>query len=520
MTMIPARVVVTAQARRQHLLSLQRSGGFGCNRCAVYSISTTSSKAVEGSGVNPTAANMLSQVRNYTTTAESSYGSGAQPSNVSGGWKQQQQQQRYHQLATGTVPSHAGMHRIRQESNATKPALHPLHRARFSTAAASTSSTQNEQSGENKQKTSSSNDGGNDGKSSESKSSSSSSFSDYFFDNLGKIFLLAIASIIGTLVRGSYNTSNRNKIRDWIETTSALDPLEIDDLRMANSEFTKMEFTTIMNELYDGDNYTNSSSSANDDTTAITYDEFVKRVRTVMIKLKGEAYTIQLGHLLDRVVAALVTYYAHDDNNDASASSTATSDAGSSSNTTMVIDSSSSSSSDGITNMKTINELELPISLWLTVLSLAVYSTAEERIDLLYQVLLKERQVQQQGQEVSSSSETTSSSTDAGDYASSRSSSSSSARSSNPTLRQVVNMVGYLQRTCQLVPDTQVINIPEEYIPTQKFQIATSQQLVEAATHVPVIAEAPYLTSEMSHEDFALLLTTKPVCAWGECYQK
>ena len=495
MTMIPARVVAAVQAKRQHLLTLQRSGRFGCTRCAVsfvndYSVVSTS-KAVEGTSGVMTATPMLSQLRTYTTTVTSSCSESYQRSDVRSGWTKQQQQQFYRQLATGTMQSHAGILGIRQRSDVTKPLL----RARLSTATASASSNQNEQGGENKTSSSSN---GKDGK--DSSESKSSSFSDYFFDNLGKLFLLAIASIIGTLVRGSYNTSNRNKIRDWIETTSALDPLEIDDLRMANSEFTKIEFTTIMNELYD--DYTNNNG-ANDDATAITYDEFVKRVRTVMIKLKGEAYTIQLGHLLDRVVASLVSYYAHEDDTSASA---ATAGDGSSASGTMMIDSSISTSSDGIANMKTIDELELPISLWLTVLSLAVYSTAEERIDLLYQVLLKERQVQQQGQEVPSPSATTSTST--------------TDSNSNPTLRQVVNMVGYLQRTCQLVPDTQVINIPEEYIPTQQFKIATSQELVEAATHVPVIAEAPYLTSEMSHEDFTLLLTTKPVCAWGECYQK
>lgn len=62
--------------------------------------------------------------------------------------------------------------------------------------------------------------------------------SNIFLDNLGKIFLAVIGFIIGWLVRGSYGTSNRNKLRDSLEDLAALDPLEVDDLRVANSELT------------------------------------------------------------------------------------------------------------------------------------------------------------------------------------------------------------------------------------------------------------------------------------------
>ena len=323
----------------------------------------------------------------------------------------------------------------------------------------------------------------------------SSTFSDYFFDNLGKIFLVAIASIIGTLIRGSYNTSNRNKIRDWIETTSALDPLEIDDLRVANSEFTSDVFVTIMDELYDTANPTGGSGNV----SKMTYPEFVSRVRKIMIRVKGDAYTIQLGHLLDRVVASLVSYYATAKDNGVASDGDAL--ASNSSGKTVMVESNGGGRDAfiGDNTTKTIDELELPISLWLTVLSLALNASSDELIQLLYQVLQKERQVQQQEQGVDTTS---------------------GSASNTPTLHQVVNLVGYLQQSCQLVPDTLVIDIPEEYIPTQQYKCATAQELVETATHVPIIAEEPFLTSEMSLDDFTTLLTTKPVCAWGECYQK
>merc|ERR1712166_94561 len=71
-----------------------------------------------------------------------------------------------------------------------------------------------------------------------------------FLDHLGKIFLLGIASIIITLVRSTYNTSNRNKVRDYLEEKSVLDPKEFEDFREANSELNLTTMKEIISIFY------------------------------------------------------------------------------------------------------------------------------------------------------------------------------------------------------------------------------------------------------------------------------
>jgi len=112
-----------------------------------------------------------------------------------------------------------------------------------------------------------------------------------FFDNIGKIFLSAIGAIILGLVRSSYGASNRDKIRDNIEDDSLIDPLEIDDLRVANSELSPDVFRAILKGV-----------SKDFPEGISTYEEFVWSVRSTMKSLKGDAFTVELGHLLDRSV--------------------------------------------------------------------------------------------------------------------------------------------------------------------------------------------------------------------------
>lgn len=112
-----------------------------------------------------------------------------------------------------------------------------------------------------------------------------------FFDNIGKIFLSAIGCIILGLIRSSYGASNRDKIREKIEDDSLIDPLEIDDLRVANSELSADVFRSILKEV-----------SKDFPDGIVTYGEFVYTVRRTMKSLKGDAFTVELGHLLDRAV--------------------------------------------------------------------------------------------------------------------------------------------------------------------------------------------------------------------------
>lgn len=243
--------------------------------------------------------------------------------------------------------------------------------------------------------------------------------SDMLLDHLGKIFLLAIAGVIATIVRSSRSTTNRNEIRDMVEKTSALDPVEIDELRLANSELTPRVFTTIVNDLLE--RYPQNTCS---------YHDFTHTTRSTMARLKGGAFTIQLGHLVDRVAAEILAKHG-----------------------------------------KSADD-PLPLKLWLTTLSLTLNSSVEERIEVLYNVM--------------------------------------QTSDSPVVVTHVQELVGYLQDTCQLPPDTQIVPTETKY-PAQQWQRGTPEQLVpwDGSKNDP-----------MDLESFSSILRSKSVCAWGECYHK
>jgi hypothetical protein len=248
-----------------------------------------------------------------------------------------------------------------------------------------------------------------------------------FLDNLGTIFLSAIGLIIGSLVRSYYGTNNRNRIRDALEETSPLDPLEIDDLRTANSELTVQVFRDIMKDV----------TERFPDHQNVTYADFITAVRRNMVAMKGENFTIEFGHLIDRVVLGALKRRGH------------------------------------------TSEEPQTLAFWLTTLSLALSTPAVERIQMLYEVMQ-----------------------DAG--------TSNDRDPENPTVTvaDVQTMVGYLQDTCQLVPDTQVIATEQKY-PVQQYVCGAPKQLVK------------WEGSEKDQIDvdaFAEILRSKSVCAWGECY--
>ena len=243
--------------------------------------------------------------------------------------------------------------------------------------------------------------------------------SNIFIDNLGKIFLGVIATIIGTLVRSSFNTSNRNNLRDLLEDLSVLDPVEIEDIRIANSELTPDVFRKIMSDV--AERFPEGSCS---------YLDFIKAVRKSMVQQKGEAFTIELGHLIDRVVTEVLQ------------------------------------------KAKESPSQELPLSLWLTTLSLALNSSVPDRIRIIYEIMeMEEKPV---------------------------------------TFQQIPSMVSYLQDTCQLPADTQIVPTETKY-PTQQWEKGTPQDLVpwEGSNREVVDVDA-----------FAAILRSKSVCAWGECYYK
>mmetsp|Transcript_25709 Transcript_25709/g.56379 ORF Transcript_25709/g.56379 Transcript_25709/m.56379 type:complete len:431 (+) Transcript_25709:148-1440(+) len=314
--------------------------------------------------------------------------------------------------------------------------------------------------------------------------------SNVFLDHLGKIFLLGIASVIATLVRSSYNTSNRNEIRDHIEDIAAMDPQELQDFREANSELTIDVLRKVISIYYQeyapADNISTTSSSldeygATNNRSSIggsssssrpstSYKEFVRNVRTIMVSKfpeHGESFTIQMGHFFDRIVTDVLEQRAE------KAASTATETAFEE------------------------EEDELPVALFWTALVAAMDGPVSDRIRILHEIMRME-----QGQQVlgGTKDETM----------------TIASNSAVVPLSSVRDTVGYLQETFQLPPDTQIVPTEQKY-PTQQWRRATPADLVPEDTNTETDNKD---SNGVDLVEFAAILRTKSVCVWGECYMK
>jgi len=288
-------------------------------------------------------------------------------------------------------------------------------------------------------------------------SSSSSSSSNVFLDNLGTVFLTGVALLVATLTRSYMGSTNKNKFREQLEERATLDPLEIDDLRVANSELTLDVYRTIFRDLLRRQRFSTGTSSSLE-PPKLTYEEFVEQVRATMKGLKGDAFTIELGHLIDRVVVSA-----------------------------LVRDKASSNGGGSTADPQ-------PLAFWMTVLSLALNAPIPDRIQALYEVLTTLRNGDGGG---------SGSSNDGGG--------SDSSETEKVTVADVRAMVGYLQDTCQLVPDSQIVALEHKKFPVQQYGRASAGELFEW--------DGP--DSDLVDVDaFAGILRSRAVCVWGECYHK
>ncbi|KAL7462649.1 hypothetical protein ACHAXS_003026 [Conticribra weissflogii] len=279
--------------------------------------------------------------------------------------------------------------------------------------------------------------------------------SNIFLDNLGKIFLSTIGIVLLMLLRSTRSNNSRLALREDIESSSILDPMEIDDLRAANSDFTMEVWENIVEELKVV--FPNGKA---------TYPEFLSVVVRVMRGLKGEEFTIQLGHLVDRVVISELERVS-----DGCIAKT-----------------------DSPKEGSKIMETELPLSFLLATLSLALHSTVSNRIRVLYDAMLLSsfNEVKCDKQLVSG--------------------------------KEVSQMIQHLQNTCQLVADSQIVETNSKF-PYQTFRVGTGAELTERARNgyggkkgaqgVTKEREGP-----VSLEEFHAILKSRAVCAWGECYVK
>ena len=252
------------------------------------------------------------------------------------------------------------------------------------------------------------------------------------------------------LLRSTKSNNSRTYLREDIEATALLDPVEIDDLRVANSDFT----IDIWNKIVDGI----KTEFPNRDR--VTYPEFLTVVMRVMREAKGEGFTIQLGHLVDRVVIAELERMGKEDENAAV----------------------------GGDEEALLQQIELPLPFLFAALSLSLNSTVSDRVRVLYESMLETPSQQ------------------------------------NVSGEHVSKMIQYLQSTCQLVPEAQIVETNSK-VPYQTFRVGTGDELTKRAREghggkkgsegVTKEKEGP-----VSLEDFHAILKSRTVCAWGECYVK
>ena len=305
---------------------------------------------------------------------------------------------------------------------------------------------------------------------------------DIFFDNLGKLFLAAIGAIIATLVRSSMASSNQTKLRIKIEEElTPLDPAEIDDLRVANSDLDKEVFHAIIEGVEDafGDGLHQK----------IDYRDFVSVVMNIMKGIKGEGFTIQFSHLLDRVIISL-------------------------------LEKQDKERSDAAVSLDDVNDGKLEVSFLLVALTLCLNGNVRDRVEILFDIMTRN---QSQIQDHFTDANFNNDGQKLGDQDNKRSSTPKESAIVSKT--QIIEMIGYLQASCQLVPDAQIVESDTKY-PVQKYAVGTPVEL----TALGMTMKKDELTEEALQgdantptwtcDDFHHLLRSRAVCAWGECYVK
>jgi len=81
--------------------------------------------------------------------------------------------------------------------------------------------------------------------------------------------------------------------------------------------------------------------------------------------------------------------------------------------------------------------------------------------------------------------------------------------------QKVIRLVDLLQQTSQLVPESQIIEDDTKY-PIQKYRKATSKEMLRKAQEEVKLQELP----EWTCQNVEIILRSKNICVWGECYQK
>jgi len=292
-----------------------------------------------------------------------------------------------------------------------------------------------------------------------------------FLDNLGSIFLALVASLIVFIYRSTVSNGRIDKLRTEIEDTSVLDPMEVNEIRFANTDFTADIYNEIVITLY-------KQFASN--TTELNYEEFVPAVMTFLEgnKLK-HGLTMQYGHLLDRVVYNLMET-KNKQNESGGGFSTV----------------------DRSTVDVSSVDYEKPQSLlfFMVLLSLCINSTPAERLDSLHKLLVVDAEANN------------------GNGNGGRNGDGDEKKAPLETIKKLVT---HLQTTCQLPPEIQVIETGVRY-PFVEHKRATGGELVGEALEGLGWKEGEDAKVRTDYGvtlgDFVKMLKSRGICYCGECY--
>lgn len=286
--------------------------------------------------------------------------------------------------------------------------------------------------------------------------------------------MATIGTVIVTLVRSSKSGSHKTALKEDVEHSTTLDPMEIDDLRRANSDWFTPE---LWEAIRDGAWTAFPSGRA-------TYGQFMHVVAGVLAETgastsndAGRALTLEMGHLVDRVVVEALERRQQQPEDTPSSREQQT--------------------SGYVGNHDEDDDDEsLPLPFFFAALSLALTSTVSQRIEALYQVMLQPQPLPDDNQ----------------------------GKKSVATGVDAADMITHLQQTCQLVPEAQIVETASK-IPYQTYRVGSGHELADRARRgyggkkgSPGVTLEP--EGDVTLEDFCAMLTSRTVCAWGECYVK
>ncbi|ETW09565.1 hypothetical protein H310_00116 [Aphanomyces invadans] len=87
------------------------------------------------------------------------------------------------------------------------------------------------------------------------------------------------------------------------------------------------------------------------------------------------------------------------------------------------------------------------------------------------------------------------------------------------TKAQIEKVLGYVLDTFQVPSEKRVVALEDKAYPYQEYAVATPDQLLDAAVSVSIKAKTiDEGTQQFNMDQFALLMKSKAICIWGECY--